>query len=77
MAFRGLTFHRIRTRDPQVRRHLRDLSAGLAPIAIVLSLVLLLRLEVAASVAMVVLGLVFLYRYTPVRLLRLTRKAVS
>ena len=77
VAFRGLTFHRIRARDPQVRRHLRDLSAGLAPIAIVLSLVLLLRLEVAAAVAMVVLGLVFLYRYTPVRLLRLTRKAVS
>ena len=77
VAFRGLTFHRIHTRDPQVRRHLRDLSAGLAPIAIVLSLVLLLRLEVAAAVAMVVLGLVFLYRYTPVRLLRLARKAVS
>jgi integral membrane protein (TIGR00529 family) len=76
-AFRGLSFHPIRPGHPQSRRHLRDLTVGLAPIVIALLLVLIGRMDVAAAVAAVVLGLVFLHRYKPLKLLRMVREAVS
>jgi hypothetical protein len=76
-AFRGLTFHRLRSRDPQLRRHLADLNAGLAPIVLVLAIVLTLRWEVSVAVALVIAGLLLLYRYTPVRLWGVVREGVS
>ncbi|MDA8126533.1 MAG: DUF401 family protein [Deltaproteobacteria bacterium] len=76
-AFRGLVFHPFHSDDPQLRRHLRDLAAGLAPIAIVLLLVLVLKLAAAAALTMVVAGLLFLHRYSPAKWLPLMREALS
>lgn len=77
VAFRGLSFPQALARDPLARRHLGDLTAGLAPIVLVLAIVLILHWEVAAAVGLVVLGLIGLYRYTPGRLLQAVREGIS
>ena len=77
VAFHGLTFQPTPVRNPQIRRQLRDLASGVAPVAIVLSMVLLLRWQIAGAVSLVVVALLFLHRYTPIRLLRLAREAIS
>jgi uncharacterized protein len=76
-AFRGLTAWGRPATDAATGQHLRDLAAGLAPVATVLLLVLLFQVSIAVAVGLVVLALIVAYRYSPARIANVARESLS
>jgi integral membrane protein (TIGR00529 family) len=76
-ALRGLEAQPRAFGDTRSARHLRDLAAGVGPVAAIVFLVLALRANIALAVAVVLATLILAYRYGPRRLADATRESVS
>jgi integral membrane protein (TIGR00529 family) len=76
-ALRGLEAQPRAPGDTSTARHLRDLAAGVGPVAAIVFMVLALRANIALAVAIVLAALIVAYRYDPRRLADVARQSIS
>ncbi|MBI2953398.1 MAG: DUF401 family protein [Chloroflexi bacterium] len=77
IAFRGIDGGGPPSISAKHHQHLGNLAIGLGPIAAVMTLVLVLKLNVSLSLLAVIISLLALNRYTPARIVVLVREAFS
>jgi integral membrane protein (TIGR00529 family) len=75
LAFRGVDGTRSQLTSSREREHMINLAIGLGPIATVMILVLVLKLNASLALLAVMTALFALYRYTPTKIIALVREA--
>ncbi|MCL5959605.1 MAG: DUF401 family protein [Chloroflexi bacterium] len=76
-SFAGVRHHVKDPVDHEASKHWRDLAIGLSPIVAVLIMVILLRVDVTIALAIAVISLLGLNRYSPRRVIDTVRESLS